>query len=306
MPTYTATAANRLSATAPELVCERFAKGHVAAITGVTGSAKSWLATQFASQAAANGPVLYFAPGNTFTEIILPRYTAINGDRTRLYCLRTDTPDAATTAPHPLDDTKDLEDAIKQLKPVLLIVDDLLTDPSRKEIALAVDRIATLRRIARTFKCAVLVTINAPKRGGRPNALPETPAAIEAIVSVNYLVAQDSQSLQHFIFMDTKNPFRPHTAPTVFHLTRDKFHWDGQVDPTQPNAPSAEEVERAKTYLLRTLQQGPVESRILLQEAPCPKNILCQVKELLGIIGHWSDSEHATWAWKLPDPPAKN
>lgn len=274
---------------------------------------------QIADQEPAN--VVYMTAEDGLGDTIKPRLTMLGADHSRIFVIEGQRQGDGEMEPVTMQNLEILRLAMKQIKPVLLIVDPLQgflgagVDMHRANETRPV--LTGMLRLAEEFNCAVVIIRHLNKSSGGK-------AAYRGMGSIDFtaaartvlLVGKDPDDPCKRVVIPTKCNIGTEGVPIAFSLTPEHgFLWLGKEDKTADDLLySANNDERnadrgtledAKSFLTDILQNGPVSSQRIFQEAKqehIKQRTLERAKTQLGVKA-FKDYPGGEWKWRLTTPP---
>lgn len=266
---------------------------------------------------ASKGSVLLLSAEDGLGDTIAPRLDAARADATCVHALtairQTDGRDRHLDLGR---DMPQLEDAIQQVRPVLVVIDPLSAYLGRidswkdNEVR---SLLSPLAAMADRHNCAVLGVMHLSKASGR-KALHRLLGSIgfSAAARVVLAVASDPGDDSRRLLLPVKNNLTPKADVLAFRLWDGRIEWD--ADPVEGvtadgvlNELPSESGDRqdADTFLRKMLSGGePVPSRVIAQAARDNKiadRTLKRAKSRLGVraklVGFGAGGK---WHWWLP------
>jgi AAA domain len=303
---------------------DRLAPGTLAMISGVPGSGKTWVALAIAAalsrgRVPATGEtrepctVLYASMEHSSSEIIHPRFAALDGDPTRFVVLRgaVSTPSAYFN----LRDTSILEDALHRTHARLLILDSFPSssgagvDLHQPEETLPILR--KLARLAERQRCCILLICHLSRRGlGRPG--PRSPGSIQisAALRTEFLAGSSPDAPSQPALLQVKSNLGPLAPALAYKIDgAGNFSWTGRSKLTReemladrPTGAGLPKRKFAGEWLSEYLQDGS-KSQFTIEAAAERDGVgIATLRRAKFDIGVHSakDGLNGVWYWSLP------
>ncbi len=300
----------------------RLARGTLAMLSGVSGSGKTWIALAVAAalsrgRAPYTGEtlnpctVLYAATEHNDSEIILPRFVGLDGDRKRFAILRGNPSSPLMNVPDP----SALEDALQQTQARLVILDSL--DIDSKESPPLLQKLAHL---AEKHHCCILLIRHLGKRGpGRPALRGQ--GAISAALRTEFLAGSSPDAPSQPALLQIKSNLGPLAIPLTYRIEpTGKFTWTGlskltaeEILADRPTGAGLPKRRFAGQWLRAYLQNGSQTQGAIEIAAHRDGVCLGTLRRARFDLGVHSakDGMKGVWYWSLPveierQPPGKD
>ncbi len=260
-----------------------------------------------------SGTVLYMSAEDGLADTLKPRLDNMGADVNNIYVLTGSQDETGKLNGITLADLEIIEEALKRVKPLLLVV-----DPLQAYLGARVDMhranevrpvLAGLAGLAEKHNCAALCIRHLSKS-------PQGRAIYRGLGTIDFaaaarsilLLGQDPENEQKRAIVQTKNSLEKKGAAIAYEIAEGKFSWKGLSDMTaasilSPEA-SAEDrtaIEVAQDFLGDILQEGTVPSEEIFKEAKKQRiadKTLCRAKASLNIN---SQKIGKSWYWELPE-----
>lgn len=263
--------------------------------------------------------VIYMTAEDGLADTIKPRLSMLGADHNRIYVIEGQRNGDDDMEPVSMQDVDILRQAMKDIRPTLLIIDPLQgflgsgVDMNKANQTRPV--LSGMLRLAEEFNCAVVIIRHLNKSNiGK--------AAYRGIGSIDFtaaartvlLVGKDPEDDHKRVVVPTKCNIGIEGVPVVFELNEFGFVWAGKTDktadellyPEQRGDDSKEDgslVDKVVVFLQEALQDGPVAFSKLSRDAGklhgASDKTLRRAKEKLNIEAFKGQGAKGAWYWKL-------
>jgi len=295
--------------------------GKLTLLEGDPGTSKSWLGLGIATAQSRGqglpgvnelkpGNVLIISAEDGLADTIRPRLSASEADITRIYAL-----DGLFTLDS--DGYELLESYIRQIKPLLVIIDPLVAYLSRKidiHRANAVRQVtAHLARLAEKYNPAI-IAIRHLAKGGSLKPIYRGLGSIDFTAAARsvLLAGSDPDVPQTRGIVHLKCNLAPLGEAIGYELREGGFFWTGHSELTTDRILAASDganaLEEAKSFLLDALKDGFVPANDVIEEAEArgiSQRTLNRAKKDLGVevkrVGEEGGRGKGRWHWGLSE-----
>jgi len=297
--------------------------GKITLLQGDPGSGKTFIAANIAAAVSTGKPlpygdienpvqgnVIYQTAEDGIADTLKPRLIQAGADCSKIFTITEETTNLTLT-------DERLEEAIKQLKPRLLIIDPLQayigaeTDLHRaNEVR---PKLAHIARLAETYEMAVILVMHLNKNGStkgiyRGLGSIDIPAASRSVL----IAGCDSKNPNERAIVHIKSSLAPKGESISYILNENGFSWGGLSTLTADDilnyrTPDNDDtaLDEAKEFLNDVLQDGPVSANDIYKmakNAGHSKRTIERAKKELNVtvkkIGFGKESQ---WIWELPN-----
>jgi hypothetical protein len=306
----------------------RIARGKLALAVGEPGEGKSSLFVDVTARTttgatwpdgghAPQGPVLLLSAEDGLSDTIGPRLDACGADSQHVHVLTAIRCTDGTTRGLDLGrDVAALEAAIRQVRPVLVVIDPLSAYLGRADTWKDSEvraLLAPLAALAEQYDCAILGVMHLSKGAGR-KALHRAMGSIGFVAAARIVlaVARDPDDEERRLLLPVKNNLSPPADVLAFRLNEGRVVWEsgpvhGVTADSVLNAMPADAEERqdAQTFLRDMLASGErVDSKAVVKAARAngiSERTLKRAKARLGVQSkHTGFGATGKWHWWLP------
>lgn len=311
--------------------------GKLTLLEGDPGLGKTFLALQIASIVTRGDPfpegdamsggtrkpsvVVYLSAEDGLADTLRPRLDSAGADVERVYAMtgvRLEADAEAREVPVTLADVEALEDAIRAVRPDLVVVDPLQAflgadvDMHRSNETRPV--LAGIARLAETYGCAIVLIRHLSKAQQKVMYRGQGSIDIVAAARSGLLVGEHPTDPRQRVFAHFKSSLAPNGPSLAFEIREGSFLWAGRVDISaeQLGGPPASDEDRdaladAKAFLLEVLGGGPVPVKEVLAEAAkasISKRTVERAKAALAVASKRRSAGNTgggEWVWALPN-----
>jgi len=308
-------------------------RGKLTIIEGNPGDGKTWFALGISAAVSDGhflpnpatgrmesliepGPVIYMTSEDGVADTIKPRLEAAGANHSRVYVLEGNYDQGGNVHQIALKNMKPIEEAVKQVKPSLLVI-----DPIQGYLGANVDMyranevrplLAKLSGMAEKYHFAVVCVRHLTKSTSskaiyRGMGSVDFSAAARSIL----LVGKDPDRPEERAIIQTKNSLGLTAKPLGFVIDEEGFQWTGVSDITvsgmlrdETDDDDRSAIEEAKSFLIETLGgKTPVNAGVVFKEAKeagISEATLKRAKRALGVESvKPKDKPNAKWQWFL-------